>query len=115
MTTVPPVLPPAEEPPTTVRDLGLSYLRTAVPLFWGYVLTWLAMRAPAVHDLLDQPYVTALVTALVTLAWYAVARRLEAMLPAWLTRVILGANTAPVYPRSLSYELAAQEDLRAEG
>jgi len=85
------------ETPQSVRDWGLSWIRTGVPLLWGYLLTFLATRAPAVHELLANPYILAAVVGGVTLAWYAVVRWLEPRLPAWLTRLVIGANTAPQY------------------
>lgn len=86
------------EPPASVKDWGLSWIRTAVPIAWGYFLTFVAARLPDVHDLLTaNPYLPGLLTGLVALAWYALMRKAEHRLPAWLTRFVLGANTAPRY------------------
>jgi hypothetical protein len=85
------------EDPPSLRDWGLSWIRTGVPVLWGYVLTFLATRLPDVHALLDQPQVMAAVVGAVTLAWYALMRRIEHLLPPWLTRLVIGANRAPVY------------------
>lgn len=86
------------EPPASVKDWGLSWIRTAVPIAWGYLLTFVAARLPDVHDLLTaNPYLPGLLTGLVALAWYALMRKVEHRLPAWLTRFVLGANTAPRY------------------
>lgn len=85
------------EPPTSLRDWGLSWIRTGVPLLWGYLLTWVATLSTAMHDLLDNPGVYAAVVGAVTLAWYALARWVEPKLPPWLTRLVIGANTAPQY------------------
>lgn len=82
----------------SVREWGLSWLRTAVPVAWGFVVTFIATYIPAVHDLLANPYVLAAVDAAVTTIWYGLFRWLEAHLPPWLTRFVLGANTMPTYP-----------------
>lgn len=87
----------APEPPTSVRDWGLSWIRTGVPILWGYVLTFLATRVPDLYALLDNPQLQAAVVGAVALAWYALMRWVEPRLPAWLTRIVLGANTAPWY------------------
>ena len=83
--------------PATIRELGLSWIRTGVPYLWGYVLTFLAARAPAIHDLVDTPYVFAALSGAVALAWYWLMRKAEHKIPPWLTRLVLGANTAPSY------------------
>lgn len=86
------------EPPASVKDWGLSWIRTGVPILWGYFLTFVAARLPDVHELLTaNPYLPGLVTGLVALLWYGVMRKVEHRLPAWLTRFVLGANTAPQY------------------
>jgi len=85
------------EQPQSLRDWGLSWIRTGVPVLWGMVLTFLASRAPAVYELVNNPYVAALAVSLVTLAWYSLVRWVEPRLPAWLTRLVIGANTAPKY------------------
>jgi len=85
------------EPPASVKDWGLSWIRTGVPLLWGYLLTLVATRFPDVHALLENPQVLAAVVGAVTLLWYAIMRKIEHRLPPWLTRFVLGANTAPQY------------------
>lgn len=85
--------------PPSVRDWGLSWVRTAVPLVWGFALTFLATRVPSLYALLvDNGAAYAVVEGAVTLAWYGMFRWLERRLPPWLTRFVLGANTSPVYP-----------------
>lgn len=80
-----------------LRNWGLSWIRTGVPILWGYFLTFLATRAPAIHELLGNPYILGAVVGAVTLAWYALVRWLEPRLPAWLTRLVIGAATPPLY------------------
>lgn len=84
--------------PDTIQGLGLSWIRTGVPILWGYLLTFLATRFPGLHDVLATPEVLAAVVGAVALAWYGLMRRLEQQLPPWLTRLVIGANRAPVYP-----------------
>ncbi len=83
-----------------VRDYGVSLLRTGVPIAWGYVLTWLVGLIPALQPMLERPEVIGLsnaITFALALGWYAVMRWVEPRLPAWLTRIVLGANAAPTY------------------
>lgn len=83
-----------------VRDYGVSLLRTGVPIAWGYVLTWLVGLIPALQPVLERPEVIGLsnvITFGLALGWYAVMRWIEPRLPAWLTRIVLGANAAPTY------------------
>ncbi|MCO1338097.1 hypothetical protein BJH93_04185 [Kocuria polaris] len=79
-----------------------SILRTIVPTLWGGLITWLIgalpVLAPLRADLLA--YGDLLVPALASIiigAWYALWRWAEPRLPAWLTRIVLGSNQAPVY------------------
>lgn len=83
--------------PASVKDWGLSWIRTGVPILWGYVLTFVATRVPELHALLDDPQILAAVVGAVTLVWYGLMRKIEHRLPAWLTRFVLGANAAPRY------------------
>ena len=83
-----------------VRDYGVSLLRTGVPIAWGYVLTWLVGLIPALQPVFERPEVIGLsnvITFALALGWYAVMRWVEPRLPAWLTRIVLGANAAPTY------------------
>ena len=90
---------PTDPGPPSLRDRGIGWLRFAVPAAWGLLLTFLATRAPAIHDYLDSPYILNGAQLAVAAAWYALFRRIEHFIPAWLTRLILGANTPPVYPQ----------------
>jgi hypothetical protein len=83
-----------------VRNWGISVLRTAVPVAWGYILTWVATNVPAVADIVADPRaqaVSALITGALTVAWYALMRWLEPRLPGWFTVLVLGWNVAPKY------------------
>ena len=90
-----------DQGPQNVRDWGLSWIRTGVPLLWGYALTFVATLSPDIATLLSNESVYAAVAAAVTGLWYGLFRWLEKRLPPWLTRFVLGANTAPTYQRAL--------------
>ncbi len=88
------------QPPTSLKDWGISVIRTGVPLIWGNLLVFLAAKFPAVGELLADPQVvglSAILVAVVALAWYALMRKLEPHLPPWLTRIVLGSNQPPAY------------------
>jgi hypothetical protein len=87
-------------PGETVNDKVVSIIRTVVPGAWAALLTWAVTQVPALEPVLNQPAAlgvgSVLVTALLTL-WYTVMRSLEQHMPPWLTRLVLGANSRPVY------------------
>lgn len=93
-----------EEPTTPIGKWAtgfvISLLRTFVPAVWGVVLGWVLINIPQLAQLLGlqegDPAPSWLIP-FVMLGWYAVWRKLEPKLPAWLTRFVLGANTAPTY------------------
>jgi hypothetical protein len=90
----------AEQPATSLRDWGISLIRTGVPIAWGNLLVFLGAKIPALEGFLHDPQVIGggtLLTSAVALGWYAVMRKLEPHLPPWLTVLVLGANAAPVY------------------
>lgn len=103
MTIPPPRFPDAleEQAPRSVRNWGLSWIRTFVPILWGYAITFVATLSPDVAGLLSNEAVYAAVVGAVTSAWYGLFRWLEKHLPPWLTRFVLGANTAPIYVETL--------------
>jgi len=87
-----------------LSDRVVAFLRTAVPVVWGYIITWALTQFPAVADFLagfnvdlNAQVVVSYVTGLATIAWYAVWRWLEPRIPAWLTALVLGSNRTPVY------------------
>lgn len=87
-----------DQPPTSVRDFGVSWLRTVVPTAWGAVVAFLLSRVPEIHEVLVSPGVTMAVTGAVVMLWYSLFRKLEPHIPAWLTALLLGSNRRPVYP-----------------
>ncbi|PSL04142.1 hypothetical protein CLV30_106147 [Haloactinopolyspora alba] len=78
-----------------------SWLRTVVPVLWGALITWgaaqLAWLPAPVVALLTSGDLVLFITGAVVAVWYAVWRRLEHRVPAWLTRLVLGSNQAPRY------------------
>lgn len=85
--------------PSPTRDKALSVARTIVPVLWGLVLTFLATRVPAVHGFVaaQETILLPALEAVLTSLWYVAFRWLENHLPVWLTRLVLGANSQPVY------------------
>jgi hypothetical protein len=83
--------------PSPVRDWGVSWIRTVVPVAWGAVVAFLLSRVPELHQALVNPAVTMAVTGAVVAAWYTLFRWLEPRLPAWLTAFVLGSNKTPTY------------------
>lgn len=80
-----------------MSDYIVSLIRTWTPVGVGLALTWLAREANIVLDEDTSAMASAVAVALVSGAWYAVARALEARVPA--LGVLLGAAKAPAYER----------------
>ena len=93
-----------------MSDRITSYLRTAVPVAWGWLLTQLVLVLPGtpayVVDALSTTEVITAVTAGVTLLWYAVWRRVEPHVPDWLSRIALGSALTPAYRLGSVYPIA---------
>lgn len=84
----------------SLSDFVVSLLRTVVPVVWGALITWLVGLVPALTDFVDPTTLTnwgVPVTAFVAAVWYALMRKLEPHLPAWLTVIVLGSNATPTY------------------
>jgi hypothetical protein len=93
-----PLPPEVHENPDSLRNRGLSLIRTYVPTLWGAVLTWAATQLPVLEPALNSEAalgVGAFLVALLTSLWYTLMRWLEPKLPAWLTVIVLGANARP--------------------
>lgn len=93
-------------PQQTLSDRAVSYLRTAVPIVWGtlvtYLLGWVAPHLPGelgplLVDALGGEAAVTLVVAVAIAGWYGAWRFLEPRIPAWLVRVVLGSSSTPVY------------------
>ncbi|MFI0469309.1 hypothetical protein ACH347_34990 [Saccharopolyspora sp. 5N102] len=81
-----------------MSDQITAWLRTIVPAAWSSVIaalvtagapTWLTDSLGDVGPTLAVPMILGAV--------YAGLRALEPRMPAWLTRIVLGSNTPPVY------------------
>ena len=84
-----------------MNDYVLSLIRTWTPVGVGLALTWLARELGVVLDEDTGAMASTVAVAVVTAAWYALARALEAVDPR-IGRVLLalGAGSAPTYQRS---------------
>lgn len=89
---------PAQDQRDRVFEAGVSVLRMAVPTVWGGAVAWLAARGLHVPDVVAEGVQWGVMVA-TTAAWYASWHRIEEHLPPWLTRLVLGSNTAPSYHR----------------
>jgi hypothetical protein len=77
-----------------------SVARTVVPSAWGALISWAIYAGildPALQDQ-AQAFASVLVGVIIAV-YYALVRLLEAQAwwPTWLSAVLLGAPTAPVY------------------
>lgn len=81
-----------------MNDYILSLVRTYVPIGCGLALTWLARELGVVLDEDTGAMASTVAVALVTAAYYAAVRVLEAVDPR-IGRVLLalGAGPAPTY------------------
>lgn len=87
-------------PDNPVSNYVVSQLRTWVPIAWGALLAWAVSQVPALEPYLNAPGMVAIGGALAGVlagAWYLLWRAVEKKLPAGLTRILLGANSRPVY------------------
>lgn len=93
-------------PRVALSDRAVSYLRTFVPVWWGALVTlalaWVTPHLPgtvsaALADLLRSEAALAVITAAAIAVWYWVWRRLEAHVPDWLVRIVLGSALTPGY------------------
>jgi hypothetical protein len=97
MTPIPPY-----QPGQSLNDYVTSIIRTAVPYAWGLLITYLVSLVPGVAPALlpAMPVVLGwgpLIAAAIAGAWYALMRKVEPRLPAWLTVIVLGSNSQPKY------------------
>lgn len=87
-----------------LSDLVTARLRTLVPVWWGLVVAWALSQWPnlgqALHDLGIDPNSAAARAAVIGVciwAWDYLWKRVEHVLPAWLTRIVVGSNKTPTY------------------
>lgn len=102
---------PVELDAQPARNRALSLARTVVPVLWGALLTFLATRLPGVHSFVaaQETILIPALEAVITGAWYALFRWAENHLPAWLTRIVLGANAQPVYQGGMVVDSSTDE------
>jgi hypothetical protein len=86
---------------TPLGDRLVSWLRTIVPGVWAGVIAWLVGRGlpdsiTTAADGLGQMVLIPAALAVV----YPLLRAVEAKLPPWLTRLLLGSNQPPSYGAS---------------
>ena len=77
-----------------------SVFRTVIPAAWGALITWAVTAGLLPTDLAAQAESFGLVLVAVVISlYYALVRLLEAQAwwPAWLSAVLLGAPSVPVY------------------
>lgn len=93
---------PPYQPGQSVSDYVTSIIRTAVPYAWGLLITYLLSLIPGVAPSLLPAVPVVLgwgpaIAAAIAGVWYALMRKIEPKLPAWLTVVVLGSNSQPKY------------------
>lgn len=104
-----------ENDPGSAANRGVSLIRTYVPLAWGALITWATTQVPAWEPYLNAPAVLglgAVLTAVVTAAWYSLMRVVEPKLPPWLTRVVLGSNLQPKYVEPVLPAVVSRAEMR---
>lgn len=89
----------ADEAPSRDRvfEWGVGLLRLAVPSAWGGAVAWAGTHGLHLPDLVVTGIQWGLMVA-TSAGWYAAWHAIEAKLPPWATRLVLGSNTAPRYP-----------------
>jgi len=94
---------------STISDRAVSYLRTIVPIAWGWVVTWILTNVSAVSDFvtnhhidLNSLVIQSFITSVAIAAWYVIWRAVEPHIPDWLTRLVLGSAKAPQYAGTVS-------------
>lgn len=83
----------------TIGDYGASVVRTVVSYAWGLVVTgllqWWTGAPVELADWLGSDMTLGAITAAATAGWYALWRRLEEHVPAWVRRITLGSARSP--------------------
>lgn len=85
---------------SSLPDLVVSLIRTAVPGAWGALIAWLLTVAPLDPDGVLVGWLrgqTEFVVLAVIVLWYALWRWLEPRIPAWLVALVLGSAATPTY------------------
>jgi hypothetical protein len=81
-----------------------AYLRTYVPIVWGWLVGLILTNVPGIESLLlmlnidpNAPAILAAITGALAIGWYALMRKIEPYIPDWLTRIFLGSPQVPSY------------------
>jgi hypothetical protein len=118
------VIPPYQ-PGQSLSDYVTSIIRTVVPFAWGLLITYLVSLLPGVAPTLlpAMPVVLGwgpVIAGAIAAGWYALMRKIEPKLPAWLTVIVLGSNKTPAYVdpnspsvRGLAAGMVAAHDMAA--
>ncbi len=88
-----------------------SVARTVIPAAWGTLITWAVTAGLLPAGLAAQAESFGLVlVAVVISVYYALVRLAEAQAwwPAWLSAVLLGAPTVPVYRQQTAPEVTGR-------
>lgn len=81
-----------------MSDKIIALLRTVIPGAWGSLIGYLVASAPFLAPYADQINGLSELIVLVAIGgYYALLRKVEPHLPDWLTVILLGASTPPVY------------------
>lgn len=81
-----------------LSNFAVSLIRTWVPVGVGFLLTWLATSLKIVVDPSSQAGLVALCVAVLSAAYYWIARLLEKQFP--FLGVLLGHAASPSYGKS---------------
>jgi hypothetical protein len=88
-----------------------SVLRTVIPSAWGALIAWLISIGILTPELAAQAQDTAVVWVAIAIGvYYALVRFLEsqAWWPGWLSAVLLGSPTVPVYRSQTAPEVTGR-------
>lgn len=85
-----------------IDDNVVKYLRTAVPVLWGSVASFILQFAAAdlsepLNDALHSEPVSLAVTAIVIFLWYWIWGKVNHLVPDWLSKLVLGSEKEPTY------------------
>lgn len=83
-----------------MSDYIASILRTIVPASWGALIAWVVTQVAlpeVVAEFVASAAVSGFITAVAIGGWYALWRKIEPRVPAWLVTVVLGYAKPPTY------------------
>jgi hypothetical protein len=86
-----------------MSDRMTAWIRNVVPAAWSTLIAYLLTFVPGLHDLAAPlSGLGGLVLVPLVLAGYkALVQRVEALLPAWLVRLLTGSTQTPTYVRRI--------------